>query len=305
MPQHPQNGFSLVELMVAMVISLLVAIAVFGLFNTISRQSNQTTAAQEMWQQGRIALHMMEKELSGTGFGLDPVDCSQDFPSMAVNYDGNNLATAITISAVRTGIGLASVPLGNMGTDGKIILAAPAASTYAGGNPYPVFLWSQSGRQCSPGSYDPGSGAVSYAASQSPGLAAVAYVATVQSGTVTYSVGNSPSCGGSALLRRTPDNPVPQPVACGVVAMDAQCTYAGETAPQSCQGPQATINNTLQPLQTVAIALLVADTRSDRQYHGPGRFTLPSGATISIDPQQRYTLMQTVVPLRNFFVVPQ
>lgn len=305
MPSQAQHGLSLVELMVAMVISLIVSLAVYGLFNTISRQSNQATATQEMWQQGRVALHMMDRELGGTGFGLDPVDCSQDFPAIAVNYDAQGLTTAITISTVRTGIGLASVPLGNLGVDGRLVLTAPSASTYSGGNPYPIILWSQTGRRCSSGSYDPGNGTVSYTASQAPGLAAVAYVATTQSGTTTYTIGNSSNCGGPALMRRTPGNPVSQPVACGVVAMDARCSYAGAPALQPCHGPQTVINNLSQPLQTVSIALLVADTRSDRQYHGPDSFSLPSGAAVSIATQQRHTLMETVVPQRNFFVVPQ
>ncbi len=148
-----------------------------------------------------------------------------------------------------------------------------------------------------------GTGTNTFTLSQPSIQQAIAYVAATQSGTETYNIGNpTANCPLGSLQRITPGNPVPQPVACGVVAMDVQCIYQNALQPQNCSGPLDGANN---PLQSINLALLLGDSRSDRQYHGPNTFTMPSGATVSIQPDHRYTLLQSSVPLRNFFVVPQ
>ena len=297
-----EKGFSLVELMVAMVISLIVAIAVYGIFNGIARQTNQTTATQDMWQQGRVALYMVDHDLAETGYGLEPQSCGATMPAVSVNYANNGLATSLTISTVVTGIGLGSIPLGNVDPGATTVsLIATAASTLTANTP--LFLRAQQiGGGCTANSISAVGGS-SITLSQASPYAGIAYVATTQSGTETYSIGNATlNCALGSLQRLTPGNPVAQPVACGVVAMDVQCVYQNVLQPQACVGPNDANGNILQ---SINLALLLGDSRSDRQYHGPSTFTMPSGATVSIQPKHRYTLLQNTVPLRNFFVVPQ
>jgi prepilin-type N-terminal cleavage/methylation domain-containing protein len=66
------NGFSLVELMVAMTLTLLILSGVISLFRQGIHTSGMTTQRTEMQQNARVALNLMAQDLSvaGTGFPL-------------------------------------------------------------------------------------------------------------------------------------------------------------------------------------------------------------------------------------------
>lgn len=84
--------------------------------------------------------------------------------------------------------------------------------------------------------------------------------------------------------------------------MSAECNYQNGTTPQTCIGG---INANGDLLQSIQLAILIGSARSDRQYHGPTSFTMPGGATVATMSNHRYTLLQGVIPLRNYYVVPQ
>jgi prepilin-type N-terminal cleavage/methylation domain-containing protein len=69
---EPDSGFSLVELMVAITLTLLILSGVISLFRQGIHTSAMTTQLTEMQQNARVALNLMAQDLSiaGTGFPL-------------------------------------------------------------------------------------------------------------------------------------------------------------------------------------------------------------------------------------------
>lgn len=290
------------ELLVTVVIALLFSIAIFGIFNAFSRQNNQTTATQNMWQQGRVALYMMQQDFNKAGYGMEPQSCAATTPSVSVTYSasGGGLVSAITVSTATTGINLASVPLGTVNPgDQSFTLTAPAGSALTTATPI-LLRAQQSGGGCSTESIN-SVGSNSITLNNPSPFAAIAYAANTTAGQVTYSIGPATSNCALGSLNRTSSNQT-SPIACGVVAMTAQCNYQNGTSATTCTG-DVDANGDL--LQSIQLAILVGSSRSDRQFKGPSSFNMPGGAIVNILSNHRYTLLQDVIPLRNYYVVPQ
>ncbi|MDA8390487.1 MAG: PilW family protein [Gammaproteobacteria bacterium] len=71
------HGFTLTELLVALVISALAAIAIYGAFSSLLSVSSQTRAQGNAWQQARTALAMLSDAIEGAGYGLPLNNCAQ------------------------------------------------------------------------------------------------------------------------------------------------------------------------------------------------------------------------------------
>ncbi|WP_252345906.1 PilW family protein, partial [Shewanella indica] len=63
-----QSGFSLVELMVAMVISLFLTLGLFAMFSMSATNVTTTGQFNQLQENGRIALAIMVPDLSQVGF---------------------------------------------------------------------------------------------------------------------------------------------------------------------------------------------------------------------------------------------
>ncbi len=66
-----QQGFSLVELMVAMVISLFLSAGVFSMFSMSATNVTTTSQFNQLQENGRIALALIERDVSQVGFMAD------------------------------------------------------------------------------------------------------------------------------------------------------------------------------------------------------------------------------------------
>jgi type IV pilus assembly protein PilW len=66
--QNHQYGFSLVELMVAMLISLFLSAGIFTMFSMSSSNVTSTSQFNQLQENGRIALAIMERDISQLGF---------------------------------------------------------------------------------------------------------------------------------------------------------------------------------------------------------------------------------------------
>ena len=63
-----QAGLSLVELMVAMTISLVILAALVGLFTNTSRSNRETARANSMIESGRLSVQVLEADVLHAGY---------------------------------------------------------------------------------------------------------------------------------------------------------------------------------------------------------------------------------------------
>lgn len=94
-----QVGLSLVELMVAMVISLFLTTGLFAMFSMSSTNVTTTSHFNQLQENGRIALAIMERDLSQLGFIADTTE-----------GDFSVVATAVANDCVGGGVNNASFP---------------------------------------------------------------------------------------------------------------------------------------------------------------------------------------------------
>tara|TARA_R110000796_G_scaffold23046_8_gene66244 strand:- start:2720 stop:3685 length:966 start_codon:yes stop_codon:yes gene_type:complete len=99
-----QRGMSLVELMVAMLISLFLTAGLFTMFSMSSNNVATTSQFNQLQENGRIALAIMERDLSQLGFFGDFT--GTDFDAINSKFS----ATAVTVDCVGAGLNNASFP---------------------------------------------------------------------------------------------------------------------------------------------------------------------------------------------------
>lgn len=68
------KGFTVVELLVAMFITGIVAVAIYSMYNTFFRQANIQDVMVEAQQNARVAINMMERELMNAGYASGTAD---------------------------------------------------------------------------------------------------------------------------------------------------------------------------------------------------------------------------------------
>jgi type IV pilus assembly protein PilW len=94
-----QSGLSLVELMVAMVISLLILAALVALFTNTSRSNREFARANSMIESGRLAVQVLEADVVHAGFWGTFVAAFDDQTASGVPVD---TPTLCRIPASRT-----------------------------------------------------------------------------------------------------------------------------------------------------------------------------------------------------------
>lgn len=110
--KHPSSGFSLVEIMVGIVISLLSTLIVLQVFKDFEAQKRTTTSGSDTQTNGAIAIYTIERDMrmAGYGFGVpDALSCKikrsfdgetiDDLPLVPVTITdgGNGLPDTIRI----------------------------------------------------------------------------------------------------------------------------------------------------------------------------------------------------------------
>jgi type IV pilus assembly protein PilW len=95
-----QNGFSLVELMIAVVIGLLSTLVIMQTFTAFEGQKRTTSGSSDAQTNGALALYSIERELMMAGYGL-PLFSSKDSPMKCYpttfTVDHDNLPTTPSI----------------------------------------------------------------------------------------------------------------------------------------------------------------------------------------------------------------
>ncbi|MCT7947537.1 PilW family protein [Shewanella septentrionalis] len=101
-----QKGMSLVEIMVAMVIGLFLTLGVFTMFNMSSSNVTTTSQYNQLQENGRIALVILERDLSQLGFMGDITGTDFVIGSNATI----SIGTAVVNDCVGDGVNNASLP---------------------------------------------------------------------------------------------------------------------------------------------------------------------------------------------------
>lgn len=99
-----QNGFSLVELMVGLVIGLLAALVIMNVFGVFEKQKRATTGSSDAQTNGAIALYNLQRDVQTAGYGL-PVFSADVSPyncpiNTVIDHDGNAASDPISLSPV-------------------------------------------------------------------------------------------------------------------------------------------------------------------------------------------------------------
>lgn len=66
--RHPQHGFSLIELMIALTLGLLIMAALSALFLNITRNNSELAKANVQIENGRFAIQLLQNDLVHAGF---------------------------------------------------------------------------------------------------------------------------------------------------------------------------------------------------------------------------------------------
>ncbi|WP_298136409.1 PilW family protein [Acidiferrobacter sp.] len=87
-------GFTLIEMMVALVVSALAATGIYEGFISTSNAFRQTKAEGNAWQQARAAVSMITQAVESAGYGLPMTDCSQIYSNNFQSASGGPLLLA-------------------------------------------------------------------------------------------------------------------------------------------------------------------------------------------------------------------
>lgn len=137
-----QTGFTLIELMVALAVSALAALGIYGAFNGLSSAISQTRSQDNAWQQARTAMTMLTQAIEGAGYGLPMNLCTA---GVYTNTNGTSapVSPSYTITPPGGTQGLFVVPV-----DAALQASAPpfsyapasgssyALTTVTGGGPF-------------------------------------------------------------------------------------------------------------------------------------------------------------------------
>ncbi|WP_367184219.1 PilW family protein [Acidiferrobacter sp.] len=114
-----ERGLTLTELLVALVISALAAVAIYGAFTGLSSVTTQTRAQDNAWQQARTAMTMLTQAIEQAGYGLPMNEC------------GGGIFTNVVPSS--TGV---QYTVSTPGPTGGLFLTPVAAMPQANSSPY-------------------------------------------------------------------------------------------------------------------------------------------------------------------------
>ena len=103
---HHQDGFSLLEIMVGLVIGLLVTLVILQVFSVYEGQKRTTTGAADAQTNGSIALYMISNEMKMAGYGLTPAtDNPLNCTTLTYDTTGITDISPVTITDGGTGAG--------------------------------------------------------------------------------------------------------------------------------------------------------------------------------------------------------
>ncbi len=95
--RNRESGLTLVELLVSLVITSLLATAIFSFFLNIGQSVSHQSANGEMWQRGRNAMAIMRQAIESAGYGLPSYN---QCPNGVVGNSGGSAVAMVAITAL-------------------------------------------------------------------------------------------------------------------------------------------------------------------------------------------------------------
>ena len=153
-----QRGFTLVELMVAMAIGLVMTAVIITVFSQASRTGTVTQAGNEIQEQARVALEMLQRDMRQAGYiGCNsnrlansgalvnviniPTSYSDNLDQFLMGYEGTGASFTPAAPAAVTGASPAASPISDAITV-RVTVGEPVSLSGTMGNgtsPIPVF----------------------------------------------------------------------------------------------------------------------------------------------------------------------
>lgn len=94
-----QKGFTIVEVLIAIFITGVVALSVYSLYNTFYRHTNTQDMMVEAQQNARVAIDSMERELMNAGYAAGTADIVTEATADSVKFIYTDPATDTTMSS--------------------------------------------------------------------------------------------------------------------------------------------------------------------------------------------------------------
>jgi len=90
---HPQHGFTMIELLVGMVIAMLATVIIMQVYETFEGQKRTTTGGADAQTNGSVALYNIQRDVAGAGYGLPLLSTSHPAllcdPIPTIDHDNN------------------------------------------------------------------------------------------------------------------------------------------------------------------------------------------------------------------------
>lgn len=112
--KNTQKGFSLIEILIALVIGLLTTLVIMQVFSVFEGQKRSTTGTADAQINGNIALYNLQREIQLAGYGLPTFDKDNSALLCPV---GTTINTGTIPSPINTPIFPISITDGGAGTD--------------------------------------------------------------------------------------------------------------------------------------------------------------------------------------------
>lgn len=131
------SGFSLIEILVAMVIGMLGLIVMLQVFSVFEGQKRTTTGGDDAQNSGAIALYGLQRDIRQSGYGISTQDLAGCDVVLRAGITLNNMApvtinhASITGQDANTDTLLVVYGNGNGGAEGDGVTSQPATTTYA------------------------------------------------------------------------------------------------------------------------------------------------------------------------------
>ena len=121
--KQTQSGFSLVEIMVALVIGMLGVVVILQVFSAFETQRRTTSGGDDAISGGSIALHLLQRDIQHAGWGMSAVNVQACNITGLTEPAGSSMLLAPVLINPRNSAGALIIPAGDANTDTLVVVS--------------------------------------------------------------------------------------------------------------------------------------------------------------------------------------